>query len=316
MKEQIFVISGYGRPGEADLKVYRIRGTKAPELISAVCHGRRPSFLCCGAENVIYAASERSDGADISAYRLVEGQLLLMRTMEVPGRGLCHLYEREGVIFGSCYESGDYFAVDAGLTKVLWRWRPAGAHAHWAESCRDVLYLADLGNDRIYRFALEGKLPAGEPEVWEQPAGSGPRQVMDRGDGSLICIYELDAMVRRLDENGAVLEARRADEKVLEGQDNWPGGACMDDGGRIFVCNRGPDTISVFAPSGAQLCDSGRWQTGCWPRQIAFCQEPKLLLAACTRADAVYAYLLEGGRAREAFRLELPGASCALFLHN
>ena len=66
-------------------------------------HGRAPSFCCRGQNGWIYAASERGDGADVTAYVLDGTTLREIARIEIPtGRGLCHLYACGDVIYGSC----------------------------------------------------------------------------------------------------------------------------------------------------------------------------------------------------------------------
>ena len=120
MEEKLVLVSGYGVPGEDDIALYGIAGERAVKRFG-LYHGRAPSFCCKGDDGVVYAASERADGADITAYDIWEEGLRAIRTLEVPGRGLCHLCAHEGVVFGCCFESGHYFAVDAALTRVLWQ---------------------------------------------------------------------------------------------------------------------------------------------------------------------------------------------------
>ena len=99
MEEKLVLVSGYGVPGEDDIALYGIAGERAVKRFG-LYHGRAPSFCCKGDDGVVYAASERADGADITAYDIWEEGLRAIRTLEVPGRGLCHLCAHEGVVFG------------------------------------------------------------------------------------------------------------------------------------------------------------------------------------------------------------------------
>ena len=142
--------------------------------------------------------------------------------IELPGRrGLCHLAAIGGVLYGSCYESGHFFALDLELTRVLWEYLPEGTpRAHWAQEMDGVLYLADLGNDRVYRFSLENGLPSGAPQPIRLPAGSGPRQPLSLGGGSFAVVCELDGMLRFFSRDGACLAELCASGRT---GDNAPG---------------------------------------------------------------------------------------------
>ena len=197
------LFSGYGAPGCDDLAVCRLTADGTLETLSTLRHGRAPSFCCRGQNGWIYAASERVDGADVTAYVLDGTTLREIARIEIPtGRGLCHLYACGDVIYGSCFENGLYFAVNSALTRILWQFQPAGANAHWVQSVGHALFLADLGNSRLYRLALENNLPTGSVKTLPQPTGSGPRQVLDAGDGMLDCVYELDGHMRVLNHDG------------------------------------------------------------------------------------------------------------------
>ncbi|MFZ2121523.1 MAG: beta-propeller fold lactonase family protein, partial [Gemmiger qucibialis] len=205
------LFSGYGAPGCDDLAVCRLTADGTLETLSTLRHGRAPSFCCRGQNGWIYAASERGDGADVTAYVLDGTTLREIARIEIPtGRGLCHLYACGDVIYGSCFENGLYFAVDSALTRILWQFQPAGANAHWVQSVGHALFLADLGNSRLYRLALENNLPTGSVKTLPQPTGSGPRQVLDAGDGMLDCVYELDGHMRVLNHDGCTVSTVQA----------------------------------------------------------------------------------------------------------
>lgn len=205
------LFSGYGAPGCDDLAVCRLTADGTLETLSTLRHGRAPSFCCRGQNGWIYAASERVDGADVTAYVLDGTTLREIARIEIPtGRGLCHLYACGDVIYGSCFENGLYFAVDSTLTRILWQFQPAGANAHWVQSVGHALFLADLGNSRLYRLALENNLPTGSVKTLPQPTGSGPRQVLDAGDGMLDCVYELDGHMRVLNHDGCTVSTVQA----------------------------------------------------------------------------------------------------------
>ena len=312
MEESLILVSGYGAPGEEDIALYRIEAAGWVRKLYGMCHGGSPSFCCKGAGGRIYAASERPDGADITVYELQKEALKQVGRLTVPGRGLCHLHACGEVIFGSCYESGDYFAVDAELTKILWTFSRTGTHAHWAYTAGASLYLADLGNDCLYRFRLSGGLPTGEPEILCQPHGSGSRQILMLRDGNLACVNELDGMLRVLDTEGK----SRAEEPAsgVADKQNWPGGACLDGEGTLYVCNRGPNTLAAWRWEGGGLSRRQEWLTGDWPRHIAALSETGFVAAACMRSHEVIGYDCHPDIPVEVFRFPLAGASCVLEL--
>ena len=308
MKEISFILSGYSEAGE-DIALARASETDGATRLSGVRHGENPSF-CCLLGDTIYAVSELPDRAAVTSYALRDGALSPLRRIELPGRrGLCHLAAIGGVLYGSCYESGHYFALDAQLSHVLWEYFPAGTpRGHWAAKIGGALYLADLGNDRLYRFALSGGLASGTPEKLPLPAGSGPRQPIALPGGGYAVVCELDGQIRFFRGDGSLLASLPASG---QGGPNAPGGACLL-GDTLFVGNRGPDTVSAFtlAPDGPVR--RGEWKTGSWPRGLAAFADEGLLLTACSRENSVRLSRWDGEALTVQAVLPLPQASCVL----
>lgn len=312
MPEHTLLLSGYGAPGCNDIAVCRLKPDGTIQTVFAMQHGRAPSFCCQGANGWIYAASERQDGADITTYVFQDGALQEVACLEIPGgQALCHLYPCGDVIYGSCFGNGLFFAVSGDLSKILWQFHPSGANAHWAQAIGDRLFLADLGNDCLYQFPLQNNLPVGAAAVLPQPPESGPRQVLDTGDGTVTCVYELDGNVRILNPSGKEISAVAASGST--DPRNWPGGAAVTKAGTLFVCNRGPNTISAMRRSGVQYASLYEWPTGDWPRFLCPVPGTSYLLAACQREGAVHCYDV-ADLPQETACVHLPGASCALLL--
>ena len=71
-------------------------------------------------------------------------------------------------------------------------------HAHWVSEQDNILYLADLGCDRIYRYELKDGLPEKELEALVLPTGEGPRQLLpEKESGKLLSAQELGGTLRR-----------------------------------------------------------------------------------------------------------------------
>lgn len=307
MKEYELLCSGYTGEGE-DILLARLAETGGAVRTGGLRHGRNPSF-CCRSGETVWAVSELPDGAAVDAYELRGGALLERRHIELPGRrGLCHLALIDGALYGSCYESGHFFALDPELTRVLWEYLPGGSpRAHWAQKIGEELFLADLGSDRVYRFSLADGLPAGEPRPLLLPPGSGPRQPLPLGGGSFAVVCELDGTLRFFDASGNSGPSFSASERPGP---NAPGGACLM-GDVVFVGNRGPNTVSAFRLTPDGPVRAGEWDAGCWPRHMAS-PGGDLLLVACSRDDAVWQYRWDGKALVHESSLPLYQASCVL----
>ena len=123
----------------------------------------------------------------------------------------------------------------------------------------------------------------------------------------LLCVDALDGMLRFFREDGTCCASLPASGTPGP---NAPGGACRM-GDTLFVGNRGPNTVSAFrlTPSGATF--AGEWPAGNWPRHLA-CLGEGLLLAACSRDDAVWSYRWDGRNLTRQDVLPLHQASCVL----
>ena len=127
-----------------------------------------------------------------------------------------------------------------------------------------VLLVTDLGGDAIYRYQLtpDGRLtPDG---VISAPAGSGPRHVLQVGDRSYVTA-ELSGEVLSYDGDWHLAGAVPASTASGHNQPS----ELASDGRYLYVANRGPDTISVFALDGELPRYLTEVPVGHWPRHIA-----------------------------------------------
>jgi 6-phosphogluconolactonase len=138
------------------------------------------------------------------------------------------------------------------------------AHPHMVRISDDELLVTDLGGDAIYRYRLtpEGKLL--QEGVIPAPPGSGPRHMLHVGDRTYVTA-ELSGQVLVYDADwqlvGVVPASRTADG-------NQPS-ELVSDGRFLYVGNRGPDTVAVFALDGALPRYITEVPAGEWPRHIA-----------------------------------------------
>ena len=142
--------------------------------------------------------------------------------------------------------------------------RQAAAHPHMIHAIEGGLVVVDLGGDAIYRYRLgtDGSLDLAEAIA--TPPGSGPRHVLPVGDryyvtaelsGELL-VYDVDWQLA-----GTVPASQAAGQ-------NQPS-ELASDGRNLYVANRGPDTLSVFALDAALPRYVTEVPVGGWPRHIA-----------------------------------------------
>jgi YVTN family beta-propeller protein len=128
----------------------------------------------------------------------------------------------------------------------------------------DGLLVTDLGGDAIYRYHLttDGRL---EPDgVIATPPASGPRHLLPVGDRNYLTA-ELSGEVLVYDADWQFIGAVPAS---AAGGHNQPS-ELVSDGRHLYVANRGPDTVSVFALDAKLPRYVTEIGVGEWPRHMA-----------------------------------------------
>ncbi|GII42277.1 lactonase family protein [Planotetraspora phitsanulokensis] len=168
--------------------------------------------------------------------------------------------------------------------------RQEGPHAHQAVFGPDgVLHVTDLGTDEVRRFLPDMTPHPGGP-VRLTP-GSGPRHFVHH-EGHWYVAGELDGMVGVYDEDWR--EVIRVPASGSDARNHPSHIAVSEDGRRLYVANRGPDTLSVFAFDGARPVRVAEAPAGgTWPRHFAL--DDDRLYVANQRSDAIAVLRLEDG---------------------
>jgi 6-phosphogluconolactonase len=186
--------------------------------------------------------------------------------------------------------------------------RQSAAHPHMVRAFDDGLVVTDLGGDAVYLYHLDaGKLVC--DRIVHTPAGSGPRHSLPVGDRWLVT-GELSAAVLVYDTAwnllGEVAASRSSAENLLSEL------AASD--GYLYVANRGPDTISVFALDGELPVYLTEVPTGRNPRHIAL--NGDLLHVANQDSDEVITLRIDPatGIPARVGTLAVPSATCVLVL--
>lgn len=177
--------------------------------------------------------------------------------------------------------------------------RQEGPHAHCVRFSPDdaALYVVDLGADRVWRIALE-RSGMGEASVaWQAPPGMGPRHLLFHPRAPLaVLLSELSSELALL----TVEEERLRPVAVLstapEGfpGENLGGHLAMNAAGdRVYVSNRGHNSIAVFAldADGGELTLRQHVESGGeHPRHFVLFEDERLLIAAHEKDGRVEAF--------------------------
>ena len=220
-----------------------------------------------------------------------------------PGEHSCHitLLEREAVV--ADYTSGtlSLFPLDAsglpcGEPEIMHfegngphpvRQTSPHIHSSWLSPDGDSIIVADLGSDRLYRFAVRGgKIDTGSRETFAMPSGCGPRHCAF-GKDKLYVTTELSDEVLVLD-CPSMKQIQRVEVNPAR-----PGGgghiALSPDGLFLYASSRlDNDGIAVFKIGEDGLLEkTGYYPTGSHPRHFCMTPSGDTLLVACRDSDEV-----------------------------
>ncbi len=215
-----------------------------------------------------------------------------------PGEHSCHVTILKNQVVVSDYTSGtlslfdlDGEGIPVGDPRLI-RFegsgpnpeRQAGPHIHssWTSPDGKSLVVADLGCDRIYRYAVVGgRLDLASLETFALPAGCGPRHCAFSHDGTMLYVAT--------ELSDEVLTYSYPDMELLDRilvNDALPGGgshiALTPDGKFLYVSSRlRNDGIAIFRIQENGLPERAGYQpTGTHPRHFAISQDGKELVSA------------------------------------
>ena len=251
------------------------------ELVSPTWLTRHPTLP------VLFATGEANPGTVSSLRWDTDGTLSLLSTVKTTGDGACHVAVSPDGAYAivASYRTGllSVVGVNANgtVSEVLDTVqfagtgpvtdRQEGPHAHQVVFVGDEVLSCDLGSDQIHRLRLDDRgalIPAGDPI--KLPAGSGPRHLVVVED-HLVVACELSGELWLVAHDGDDWRpVAGIDTSTREGHVQ-PSGIAAD-GTRVFVANRGVDTVGVFdlAPAVSELTRIAEFDCGgAWPRDIS-----------------------------------------------
>lgn len=196
--------------------------------------------------------------------------------------------------------------------------RQTGPHAHCVIFSHDGRWLfhVDLGTDQIMAMPAGGEDPAGECHIaYSAPPGSGPRHLRFSPNGQFACLVsELSSSLTLFaHEDGLLVELDRQSTLPTGFSGDSLGGhiAFNAAGDRLYVSNRGHDSVALFAIDGDRLrlrqhVSSG----GASPRFFHLAERQRRLIVANEEAQSVATFVIgKDGLLTAEARLHVPGAA-------
>jgi 6-phosphogluconolactonase len=327
-----------GGQGRGIVAARRDPGSGELHVVGVVAATAAPSFLCWHPTlPVLYAVNEVVEGTVAAWTAEPDGALRPLGGRSSGGDSPCHVAVSAGGkhLLSANYGSGSVAVHPLNPTGAVGErsdllvhsgrgadpQRQDRAHAHMVSPDPDGrgVFAVDLGTDSIYRYDLDpatGRLLPQGPRVRTR-VGSGPRHIARHPDGRrCFVVGELDATVTgyELQPGGVLHERSRVPATERTGSTQPSDIAVRADGRFLYVANRGPDTVAVFALQGT----SARYVTevesgGHWPRHFALIGDH--LYVANERSHTIGIFRVDHGSGVPApigDPVEVPSPTCVL----
>ena len=202
--------------------------------------------------------------------------------------------------------------------------RQKGPHAHWVGFSDDGrwLFQTDLGTDEVLSFAVDAHGRLGDRHrAYAAPPGTGPRHLLlhPRLENRAYLIGELASTLTVLDHAGGLLR----DPHILSTlPQDWQGDnivahiAINRAADRLYVSNRGHDSIAVFAldadgvPTLLQHAPAG----GEFPRFFLLLEDEQLVIVANEKGQTLSSLTIgaDGRLSATGMTLPIPGVAYVL----
>ena len=275
-----------------------------------------PSWLTLSPDGRTLYTVDELDSPSVAAFEVTGSGLKLLSRAPTGGEAPCHLLlHPAGYLLAANYGSGSvsvHVLGDDGVVGPpvdLVRHtgsgadpdRQAGPHAHEVRLAGDLVVVVDLGLDRLIGYRLDpatGALTvAADPFARTHP-GAGPRHAVAHPNGRWYVADELDSTISVFDPDVSTgvlhqVAALPASSSTVDGG-NYPAGIALSrDATRVYVSNRGRDTIATFdvdAQGDLTLIDEVSCG-GSWPRHFAIVED--VMLVANQKSDSVVSFALD-----------------------
>lgn len=318
----MLLCSGYSRTGNSDIGLLKVNGHGRFEKVCEYFQGDNPSFIYAN-EKRFYTCSETERNGTVTEYEYKGNEIKRLKSIQFPGQLVCHILGWENSIITCAYESGTVSVMDQTLTKETTilntcHKNERKSHAHWSAISPDEKYLlvADLGRDCIWSWSIvHGCFE--KVRCIKVKQGCGPRQILFSRNSCYV-IGELDNSIHVFEYVGKGDLLYKTSYKVSDsGIPCYTGAAALDGKGRIFIGNRGPDTISVFLIEGSNLIKINEFSCGgCWPRYITTINRGELLLVGNQKSGEIINFDISRENFPMIDRISFPEISCIVPLET
>lgn len=278
------------------------------------------SFGAWSPRHALHYLVDESTIGSVGAYRWQDGEWHKVGEVPSDGRAPCYVavdpdsdrlavanYASGGIALFDLAPHG--LPVEPGAV-----WANAGSgpnpdrqeapHLHCVQFSPDGrwLYAVDLGTDQVVRFPVEAPATLEQAEIaYAAPPGTGPRHLLFHPSGrTALLVSELASTLTLLKVEGPDLRARVTCSTLPEDVSGESLGGHLELnawGDRVYVTNRGHDSIAVFAiDAEANTLELLQHipSEGSSPRHLLLLESERLLLAAHEKDGTISAFALAG----------------------
>lgn len=324
---QYLLVGTYTTSGKSDgIYVYKFNPNRNEATLIGSTKAENPSFLAISKDQkYVYAVNENhggDKGGDLSAFALdkKKGTLTLINKQPTGGDDPCYVaIDSTGKTLVVANYSGGNMSVfktgaDGGVQPYAQLIAHDGygvnvkrqemPHVHCTVFSPDQKYVfaADLGNDRLYRYAFNGAdaepLKPLDPPYYEIPDGSGPRHLTFSPDKKYAyLINELTGNIIAYSyNNGALTQIQTLPSDITKGKED-KGSAEIDitpNGKFLYTSNRvtANEIVAYKVNSDGTLLEVGRTPTGMHPRHFMIDPTGRFLLVANRDSDNIQIFLI------------------------
>lgn len=315
----LLVVGTYTDAGSKGVYTYAFDGTSGESAPLSMVEVENPSFLTFAPHSdLIYAVSENDtiySRVNTLSLETKTGKMELLNRRDALGAWPCHIaYDSDkNLVVAANYGGGSLslFSTDerGELTDMLQyialpMAAEKGSHAHSTLFSPDgaFLFVADLGDDKLFRFNIvNGErgflLDEASRIATDLPKGTGPRHfVFDAAGRYLYLLGELSGNVHTFAyHKGNLTEIHTTPTAAIAA-----GGSAdihlSPDGRFLYTSNRlKEDGIAIFRvdPVSGIPTKVGEQRTGVHPRNFGITPNGKFLVVACRDSNLVEVYEIQ-----------------------
>ena len=325
---QYLLVGTYTTSGKSEgIYVYRFNPNRTEATLVSTAKGvENPSYLAVSKDQkYVYAVNENhgDKGGDVSAFALdkTKGELKFLNKQASGGDDPCYVtVDSTGKnVIVTNYSGGNLSVLktnaDGSLLPVAQNvvyegygvnvTRQEMPHPHSAVLSPDEknLFVANLGNDRLYRYTFNSTdattpITAMDPPYYEVPDNSGPRHFTFHPNGKFAyLVNELSGnIIVYAYNNGALTEIQTivSDNTNVKGDKGSADIHITPDGRFLYTTNRGTanDIAMYKVSSDGKLAENGHQPVGMHPRNFMIDPTGRFLLVANRDSNSIQIFII------------------------